>query len=119
MLQNYKDKLRYTINQEIQNSPNNGMGIVVRVYPEEYKCDILMVESSDASVANVTLGVPLPMIGGMSYAMPHNGDKVMVNYLNGDRNFPYIVAAFASSKMQIANNAYVEESSMNHLSDLR
>jgi hypothetical protein len=119
MFNSYKDKLRYNIQQEITRAPSSGMGIVRRTHAEAYACDVWVVENNDPRLGHMALNVPIPMVGGLSYAMPHQGDRVLLTFLNGDVNFPNIVAVYPSSPIQTFNQSFIESSTVAHMADMR
>jgi hypothetical protein len=119
MFNSYRDKLRYQIQRENNARPSSGKGIVKKTYPESYTCDIMIVEDTDPRFGRMALNVPLPMVGGMSYSLPHSGDVVFLNYLNGDPNYPHIVAVYPSTALQAANHGFIERSTVAPMTDVR
>jgi hypothetical protein len=119
MFNSYRDKLKYTMSRQQYSNPTSARAIVRKVYPESYRCDILIVENTDPGVGHEAKNVPLPYIGGISYSLPHVGDAVLVEFLNGDVQYPYIIQTYPSNPMQLASNTYAASSTMEHLSELR
>ena len=116
-------KARQKIDQIISRAqdarPNCALAIVKAVYPEEYKCDIMIVDNKNSMKVFESENVPLPMIGGMSYSMPHAGDKVLVEFLNGDIHYPLIVSIYPTTRLQMNNHSFVTGSTIKHIDKFR
>jgi hypothetical protein len=119
MFGSYRDKLKYVVSRQQYYSPTSAKAIIRKVYPETYRCDILIVESTDSSVGHEARNVPLPNISGFTYALPHPGDTVLVEFLNGDVQYPYIVQTYPSNPLQLAKQTHAAASTMEHISDIR
>lgn len=113
-----RDRLKTIIYDEKNKTPNCAMGIVRKTYPNEYVCDVMIISNQAQNMVDVALKVPLPLVGGMSYVMPHAGDKVLVEFLGGDLNYPYVVAIYPSTTSQIASHTEVPFSSTSHFDKL-
>ena len=114
-----RDKIKSIIIEEHNKRPNCAMGIVSKSYPETYTCDIIVTDNSNPNLANHHSNVQLPMINGLSYSLPHPGDKVLVEFLGNDDNFPFIVAVYPSTRMQLEGISQIPSSLINLISSMR
>jgi hypothetical protein len=114
-----KEKIRQIIYEEQTKRPGCALAIIRKTYPDEYLCDILIINNSEPNLGSYHSRVPLPMIGGVSYALPHVGDKVLVEFLGGDLNYPLVTAIYPSTQAQIKGQSEVAASAMDMLSEMR
>jgi len=115
----FTDKLKKSIQEDIRNIPSASLAYVIKCHNDTYTADIMIVDANYPNKGQQFNGVPFPMIGGLSYAMPHVGEKVLVQFLNGDRNSPIITHMYPSAEYQIAIHSYVPDSLATHLAKLR
>jgi len=113
-----RDKIKTIIKEEHQKTPNCSLAVVNATYEDEYCCDIMVLNNNNQRLGAYYGKVPLPMIGGVTYSMPHVGDKVLVEFLGGDTNYPLIVAAYPTTTRQLYNMSRIQSSLLNLLSDI-
>ena len=111
-------KIRAVIQQERTKSPSTAMAAVLKTYSEDYTCDIMLIENNAANTGSVATRVPLPMVGGMSYSLPHIGDKVAIAYIGNNKNFPMIIAVYPTTKSQVQNHSEITSSTLQHFSSI-
>jgi hypothetical protein len=114
-----KEKIRQIIYEEQTKRPSCALAIIQKTYPDEYSCDILVINNSNPNLGSFHGKVPLPMIGGMSYTLPHSGDKVLVEFIGGDLNYPLVTAIYPSTQAQIKGHSEVAASTLATLSEMR
>lgn len=119
MFNSYKDKLRYSIRRENSLNPSSAKGVINKVYPETMTCDVLMIENSDSRLGSLFRGLPLPIVGGLSYSLPHAGDIVFLSFLNNNSQYPYIISVYTSNILQLKSLTNVESSTLKHITDIR
>lgn len=116
-MDNYKSKLKEFLYKDRNQNPNCAYGIITAVNESLYTCDILVLDNVNQNAGHKCYSVPLPMISGMSYSLPHNGDRVLVEFLGSGQNNPLVVAVYPNSGLQIHSATNVEKSNLEHYSD--
>lgn len=113
-----RSRLQEIIHQEQVKNPSCALASVIKTYPDEYACDIILVNNDSPDRGGIATKVPLPMISGMSYVLPHPGDKVAVVFLGNDMNYPLIVATYPAIRAQITSHSQIASSQLQHLSSI-
>jgi hypothetical protein len=113
-----RDRIQSIVNVEQGKRPNCEMGIVQRCYPDSFECDIMTITNDLSTKRTFHARVPLPMVGGMSYCLPHIGDRVLVEYLGGDMNAPYVVSIYPANDNQAQSLSQIAKSQLQHFSTI-
>lgn len=101
----FKDKLREQyIVPEIQKRGTGDLAVILNVDSQSNCASIKIENSKYPGDGEVRDAVPLPYMYGIETVAPSVGDVVYVQYRNGDRNQPYIVAIYPISAAKLLSN---------------
>jgi len=117
-MSNYKDKLKEFIYKDRNQNPNCSYGIIRSVNESTYTCDVFVVDNVNQNIGHICYGVMLPIVGGLTYSLPHSGDRVLVEFIGSGQSHPAIVAVYPNSSLQMFSSTSVEKSNLEHYSDL-
>jgi hypothetical protein len=109
----YKDKLRNTIYKEGVYNPTSGYGIIKEIDVNNYTADVIVINNSNPALGHVETNLPLPMINGVSYSMPHVGDRVLLNFPGYGESMPIIVAVYPTSIQKMSMTS-IQASNLKH-----
>ena len=113
-----KEKIKGIVRDYNSQNPNCAMGIINKTYESEYCCDIMVLNNNNQNLGTYYAKVPLPAIGGLTYSMPHVGDKVLVEFLGGDQSYPMITTVYPTTQYQLAGMTTLPDSFLKFLSSI-
>lgn len=117
-MNSYKDKLKEFIYKDRNQNPNCSYGIIRAVNESTCTCDIFVVDNTNQNIGHTCYGVMLPMVSGLTYSLPHVGDRVLVEFVGSGQSSPAIIAVYPNSSLQVFSSTKVEKSNLEHYSDL-
>jgi hypothetical protein len=101
----FRDKLQNQyISPALRQKGFGDIAIIIAVNKQDNTATIKIENSQDPTEGETHHNVPLPFLYGVDGISPNAGDTVWVQYLNGDKNKPFVTTIYASSNIQYINN---------------
>lgn len=98
----FKDKLKTTIYKENVYNPSSGYGIINAINADNYTADVIIINNNNPALGHLEKNLPLPMINGLSYSLPHIGDRVMLNFIGVGETMPVIAAVYPTNLQKLS-----------------
>jgi hypothetical protein len=115
----FEQKLRDNIITPALESKGYGdLGVVIDYDSLNHKAEIKIVDSRDPTYGRQYKGVPMPFLNGIEIIDPYPGDKVWVQYYNGDKGTPYITALYPITQRQYLNHKTAKRNNLDTLTNL-
>jgi hypothetical protein len=101
----FKDKLKEQyINPSVNQKGYGDLATIIGIDRPTNTVTIKVQNSQMPYAGSVFNGVSLPFTNGIESITPNAGDIVWVQYLNGDRNKPYIIATYPNTNKQYVDH---------------
>jgi hypothetical protein len=101
----FRDKLQSQyISPALRQKGFGDLAVIIAVNRQDNTATIKIENSQSPADGETHNYVPLPFQGGIEGVSPNLGDIVWVQYLNGDKNKPFITTLYATTNAQYINH---------------